>query len=154
MKRKALLFGVTLALIVSLLPLAGVSARESSPSSSEAAATVLKKTIKNKGSIYDSGYLTARYVQKIQWWYNGSRVKAYAATMKGTILYWIGDWFYLGYALVSTSGGVGHKSYYRWTEGQFNSSCWGFNFYVEIEQQVYADGTSWGNVWFYPFETR
>jgi hypothetical protein len=153
MKRKALLFGITLVLIVSLLPLAGVSARESSPASSEAAATVLKKTIKTKGMWYESNLLAAKYVQKITWWYNGSRVKALVVTNKGDT-YTPPDWIYNGYAVWAESGGAGHKGYYRSTHGYFYSPYWDINFFIDIEQYVYADGSSSHEVWFYPFDTH
>jgi hypothetical protein len=147
MKRKALLFAITLILVVSLVPLAGVSAKQSpSASSTAAAATVQKKTIKTAGLLYCNSYPCFKYKQQIKWWYDGKRVTAYVATMKGVIYQY--GWYYLGYYLWATSGGAGKRSYYRWTEGEFWSSTYGY-YYIDVEQKVKRNGASWGNWWWY-----
>jgi hypothetical protein len=152
MKRRGFLFAVISILIVSLVPLGGVSAQRTAASSSAsrslapapAARVLYSKTIKTKVTAYIYGYRQFKYVQKIYWAYNNKTIRYWEATMKGVV--YNPDWSYLGFSIKASYGGVGYPSYYRWTRGHFREPTLG-NFYIHIEQEVYYDGTYWTNWW-------
>jgi hypothetical protein len=153
MKRKSFLFVVVLILVVSLVPLSGVSAQRTAPTSSAsmsaapapAARATYAKEIKNKMTMYCGGTVCFRYVQKIYWQYDYSTVSYWAATMKG-LLYQTG-WYYDGYSVIGTAGGAGKTAYYRWTRGQFYNSTYGY-YWLHVAMQVFYNGNYWKDKWY------
>jgi hypothetical protein len=154
MKRTGFLFAVILTLVVSLVPLSGVSAHRMtsvSPSpalslaSAPAARVLYSKEIKSKKYLDFNGTVCMKYVQKIYWMYNYKYVRYWQATMKGRT--YQPGWIYLGYKKIGSAGGVSYTYYYRWTHGIFYNPIYGY-YYIDIEQEVYKDGTYWKD-WFW-----
>lgn len=145
--KKGFLFVVVLILIVSLVPLSGVSAQRPVPASSAdtapAARATYYKQIKTQVKMYSGPTLAFKYVQKLYWGYDYSIIQSWAATMKG-VCFMPAYCTYLGYKLKSSAGGPGYTYYYRWTRGKFYWSGGGAGYYaLHIEQEVYPNGTWW-----------
>jgi hypothetical protein len=152
MNRKLFLFAVILILAVSLVPLSGVSAQRAAPVSSAdpapAARATYYKQVKTQLIMYYGGSKAFKYVQKLYWGYNYSTVNYWSATMKG-VVFQPSKVSYYGYALQSSFGGVGYTYYYRWTHGVFYWYPTSKYYYLDIEQEVYNNGTWWKNKFYH-----
>lgn len=155
MKRRVYLFAVTLILVVSLVPLSGVSAQRTAPAPASsasmsadpapAARATYQKSIKAQKKMYCGGLICFMYKQKLTWQYDYSKIVYWAATMQGFI--YQSGWYYYGYSLIGSAGGVGKTAYYRWTRGTFYSSTHGY-YYLHVAMQVFYDGAYWKDKWY------
>lgn len=155
MKKRAFIFAIVLLLVVSLVPLSGVSAQRPAPASSAslsaapapAAAPTYYKTLKTKIVLTYSGLNCMKYVQKTYWGYDYATITLWIITRKG-VTFMPADAIYEGSVTRQTFGGIGETYFYGWTTGLFWWVPHTMFYLFDIQQEVYADGTWWKNkVW-------
>jgi hypothetical protein len=157
MKSKFGLSAIIFVVVVSLAPLSGVSAQRtaSAPASSAsmapapapAARATYAKEIKTQIVMYCWGLKCYKYVQKIYWQYDNSAFITVVGTRKGVV--YQSRWAYYGSDPIATAGGIGKIYYFLWTEGTFYKASTGKYAYLNIMQQVFADGTWWKYKFYY-----
>ncbi len=95
------------------------------------------------------GVVLGRYVQRIEWCYNGMWITS-TTRLRWAEVY-VPLWEFRGHIGNYESGGVGFSSYRAWTQGQFSLCIAQLgclqHVYPWIDTTVFADGysrTSWG----------
>jgi hypothetical protein len=147
--KKIGLFAIILIMVVSLVPLGGVSAQRAAPASSAsmsaasapAARLTYYKQIKTQLVMYTSSK-AFKYVQKIYWGYDYSTVRYWSYITKG-VVWQTANCNFLGSNVYSQSGGVGYTYFYLMTQGIFWWKPTEDYYYINIEQEVRKDGTWW-----------
>jgi hypothetical protein len=157
MKSKFFLFTIILILVVSLVPLSGVSAQRTAPAPASsasmapapapAARETYSKTIKYRITKNCAGAACFSYTQKITWTYDNNKIITIDSSTKGLV--YNPAWSYYGSWLLGTAGGAGQKHYYLWTMGRFyKASVYKFA-RLNITMQILYDGTYWKGGWWY-----
>ncbi len=102
-------------------------------------------TVEGKNAI---GMTLWKYVQRIDWSFDGSKITSKFRTRSGTV--YMPFWKFDGHIGNQESGGVGQWSYRAWTQGEF-SLCLGGNIgciqhaYPWIDMTVYGNGGWYGD---------
>jgi hypothetical protein len=162
MKSKFFLFTIILILVVSLVPLSGVSAQRTtsapassvsmSPAPAPAARETYSKTIKYRITKNCGGVACLSYTQKITWTYNNKWILTIDYSNKG--IAYNPAWSYDGWSPLGTAGGAGKRAYYLWLAGMFSKDL-GDGTWKEaslnITMQVLYDGTYWKYGWWYTY---
>jgi hypothetical protein len=161
MKSKFCLFVIIFIVVVSLVPLSGVSAQRttSAPASSvsmapapaPAARETYSKTIKYRITKNCAGAACFSYTQYITWTYDNNWILTVGSSTKGLV--YNPDWVYVGPYTRGTAGGAYAKAYYLWTEGEFFKDVTGKYARLNIAMQILYDGTYWKSGWRYAFIT-
>jgi hypothetical protein len=154
MKKKSFLIAIVIILVVSLVPLSGVSAQRTAPASSAsmsavsapAARATYTKSIKTKLVFNCYGSKCLKYVQKITWQYDNTSVLTAVPSVKGVVFQ--SPWVYDGDSLVSK---VDARPFYffEWTKGGFHKPTGGKYVALNIMQQVFPDGTWFAYKFYY-----
>lgn len=141
--KKLFLFCIVFILIVSLVPLSGVSAQRAAPAASAntapAAQATYTKTIKTSLIVNCSGVKCLKYVQKITWEYDNSLIVSDDYEYKGVS--YNSSWAYMHPRVVTMQGGPGLPYGFVWTEGTFLKGSTGMYILTHIAQFFFADGT-------------
>jgi hypothetical protein len=156
MKKRFFLFGIIVFLVVSLVPLSGVSAQRATSASSAAmsgvsapsARTIYSKDIKTQLVYYCGGVKCFKLALKTNWTYDKSTILSHVTIANGVSFQ--SNWEYRGPAWISDVGGVGMTYSFHWVEGTFRKASSGGYVYVylDIWQGFFADGT-WDAYKFY-----
>jgi hypothetical protein len=157
MKSKFCLFAIILVLVVSLVPLSGVSAQRTTsapasaasmaPAPAPAARETYSKTIKYRVTKKCGGAACLSYTQKITWTYDNNMIQTIVSSMKGVV--YNTNWDFKGYVIKATGGGAGQRAYSLWTEGWFSKASVGKTAHFNIAMQILYDGTYWKWGWKY-----
>jgi hypothetical protein len=161
MKSNFFLFTIIFILVVSLVPLSGVSAQRTtsapassvsmSPAPAPAARETYSKTIKYKITKNCGGAACLSYTQKITWTYDYDTILAIDSSTKGLV--YNPDWDYVGADELGTAGGAGQKAYYLWSRGGFYKASVSKFASLNIAMQILYDGTYWKWGWWYAYIT-
>jgi hypothetical protein len=157
MKSNFFLFTIIFILVVSLVPLSGVSAQRTtsapassvsmSPAPAPAARETYSKTIKYRITTTCAGAACYSYTQKITWTYDNNIIMTINASTKGST--YNPAWSYQNSSPEGTAGGAGQKAYYLWTRGMFYKASVSKIALVNIAMQILYDGTYWKCGWRY-----
>jgi hypothetical protein len=157
MKSNFFLFTIIFILVVSLVPLSGVSAQRTtsapassvsmSPAPAPAARETYSKTIKYKITKNCGGAACLSFTQKFTWTYDYDVILTVNMSHKGLV--YNPDWSYQGSSFGGTAGGAGQKAFYFWSRGWFYKASVSKSACLNNAMQILYDGTYWKWGWWY-----